>query len=123
MKYLVLIYANPMSRAAWEGFTDAERAEGLRAYADLDAELDATGERIASDRLSDPALTTQVFVREGQITTTDGPLAEAKEFLAGFYLLDCESHERAVEIVAQIPEAHVLPVEIRPVMGLHGTEM
>jgi len=123
MKYLVLIYANPLSRAAWEGFTDAERAEGLAAYAALDAELDATGERIASDRLSDPGLTTQVFVREGQITTTDGPLAEAKEFLAGFYLLDCESHERAVEIAGQIPEAHVLPVEVRPVMGLHGTEM
>ena len=123
MKYLVLIYGNPLSRAAWEGFTDEERAAGLQAYADLDAELDASGERIASDRLADPALTTQVFARDGHLTTTDGPLAETKEFLAGYYLLDCESRERAVEIAARIPEAQVLPVEVRPLMGLYGDEM
>ena len=55
--------------------------------------------------------------------TTDGPFAEAKEQLAGFYLIECHSIERATEIAARIPEAEVGVVEIRPVRTLSGLEM
>ena len=123
MKYVVLIYGNPESRAAWAGMSEEQRAAGLAYYQQLNNDLDASGERIVSERLAFPELTKQVRVRDGAATTTDGPFAEVKEFLAGFYLLDCESEERALEIAARIPEASFGTVEVRPVMGLHGTDV
>jgi hypothetical protein len=80
--------------------------------------LGASGELVASESLGDPDATKQVRIHNGQVMTTDGPFAEVKEQLAGFYLLDCESMERAVEIVPQIPEAPFSIVEIRPVRDL-----
>ncbi len=118
MKYVVLIYGNPESRSAWEGMSDEQRAAGLAYYQRLNDDLDASGERIVSERLAFPELAKRV----GPMAT-DGPFAEAKEFLAGFYLLDCESEERALEIAAKIPEASFGVVEVRPVMGLHGPEL
>ena len=115
MKYLVLIYSNPESRAVWAQLADEDRASGLDAYAALDEELAASGELVVSEALADPARTTRVTVRDGQALTTDGPFAEAKELLAGFYLVDVRTRERAVEIAARIPEAHLGLVELRPV--------
>ncbi|MGW4397142.1 YciI family protein [Amycolatopsis nivea] len=120
MKYLVLIYGNPASRAAWAGMSDEQKAEGLRAYQRFHEELAGTGERIVSERLAAPELTKQVRVRPDGVSTTDGPFAEIKEQLAGFYLLECDSEERALEIAARIPEAPFATIEVRPVMGLTG---
>jgi hypothetical protein len=55
--------------------------------------------------------------------TTDGPFAEAKELLAGFFLVDCDRAERAIEIAARVPEAEYGLVEVRPVLSLGGPEM
>ncbi|WP_219419708.1 YciI family protein [Pseudonocardia nigra] len=118
MKYLILIYGNPVSRQTWAELSDAERSEGLRVYAALDADLAASGELVVSEALADPAQTTRVSVREGRPLTTDGPFAEVKEQLAGFYLVECESSERAVEIAARVPEAEFGLVEVRPVLDL-----
>ncbi|KDN16309.1 YciI family protein [Amycolatopsis rifamycinica] len=118
MKYVVLIYGNPESRQAWEGMSDEQRAAGLASYRQLNDDLDASGERIVSERLAYPELAKRV----GPLAT-DGPFAEAKEFLAGFYLLDCETEERALEIAHRIPEASFGVVEVRPVMGLRGPEL
>ncbi|MFL5796053.1 MAG: YciI family protein [Actinomycetes bacterium] len=123
MKYLILIYSNPASREIWEGFSDDQRAEGYRYYAALTEELAAAGELIVSEALADPSLTTRVTVRDGQTLTSDGPFAETKELLGGFFLLECESHERAVEVAARVPEAELGLVEVRPVLGLGGTEL
>ncbi len=123
MKYLVLIYSNPASRQIWEGFSDDQRAEGYRYYAALTEELAASGELIVSEALADPSLTTRVSVRHGQTLTSDGPFAEAKELLAGFFLLECDSPERAVEIAARIPEAELGLVEVRPILQLGGMEI
>lgn len=123
MKYLILIYSNPASREIWEGFSDDQRAEGYRYYAALTEELAAAGELIVSEALADPSLTTRVSVRDGQTLASDGPFAETKELLGGFFLLECESHERAVEIAARVPEAELGLVEVRPVLGLGGTEL
>jgi hypothetical protein len=123
VKYVVLIYGNPESRRAWEGMSDEQRAAGLALYRQLNDDLDASGERIVSERLAFPELTKRVSVSDGAPMTTDGPFAEAKEFLAGFYLLDCESEERAVEIAGRVPEASFGVVEVRPVMGLHGPDL
>jgi hypothetical protein len=123
VKYLVLIYSNPESRQIWEGFSDDQRAEGYRYYAALTEELAASGELIVSEALADPSLTTRVSVRHGQTLTSDGPFAETKEVLGGFFLLDCESGERAVEIAARVPEAQLGLVEVRPVLELGGAEV
>jgi hypothetical protein len=63
-----------------------------------------------------------VSVRDGQPLVSDGPFAEAKELLAGFILLECESVERALEVAARVPEAALDLVEVRPVLRLGGTE-
>ncbi|MBB5953535.1 hypothetical protein FHS29_000105 [Saccharothrix tamanrassetensis] len=118
MKYLILIYRNPESRAIWDGLPADERASGLAAYAKLDDDLADTGELVVSEALADPSLTKRLVVRDGQAITTDGPFAEAKELLAGFYLVDCDTPERAVEIAWRVPEAPYGLVEVRPVMSL-----
>jgi hypothetical protein len=123
VKYLILIWSNPASRAIWESFSDDQQAEGFRYYAALAEELAASGELIVSEALADPSLTTRVSVREGQTLTSDGPFAEAKELLAGFFLVDCDSAERAVEIAARVPEAELGLVEVRPILSLGGMEM
>ena len=123
MKYLILIYHNPASRAAWEAMPAAQRRAGLALYAAFNEDLIASGEMVVSGALADPSLTRRVEVREGQTLTTDGPYAEAKELLAGFYLVECESMERATELAARVPEAAFDLVEVRPVMGLSGFEI
>jgi hypothetical protein len=123
VKYVILIHSNPASREIWEKLPADQRAQGLAAYAELTEELAASGELIVTEALADPSLTKRVSVREGRTVTSDGPFAEAKEFLAGFYLVECESMERALEIAARVPEADLGLVEVRPVMDLSGFEM
>lgn len=123
MKYLILIYSNPMSREIWEGLSDDQRAVGFKSYAALNDDLRASGEMIVTEALADPSLAKRVTVREGRAMTTDGPYAEAKELLAGFYLIECESMERAIEHAARVPEAQLGLVEVRPVLDLSELEM
>ena len=123
MKYVILIYSNPASREIWESFSPAEQAEGFALYDRLDDDLAASGELIVSEALAHPSQTTRVLVRDGRAITTDGPFAEAKELLAGFYLLECESLERAIEHATRIPEAELGLVEVRPILDLGGLEM
>lgn len=118
MKFLVLIYGNPESRKVWDALSDEQKKEGMSGYAALHEALAARGELVASESLDDPSSTKQVLIRDGLPMTTDGPFAEVKEQLAGFYLLDCDSMDRAVEIVGQIPEAPFSIVEVRPVRDL-----
>ena len=123
MKYLLLIYHNPGTRKIWDAFSEGEQAEGLAAYAALNEELEGSGELIVAEALADPPLAKRVTVRDGQTMTSDGPFAEAKELLAGTYLVDCESIDRAVEIAARIPEASVAEIEVRPVMTYSGLDI
>jgi hypothetical protein len=123
VKYLILIHSNPASRSVWEGLSDAERAEGLRVYAALTKDLAASGELIVTQALADPSQATRVSVSEGRTVTSDGPFAEVKEHLAGFFLIECESRQRAVEHAARVPEAALGLVEVRPVVTYSGLEM
>jgi hypothetical protein len=122
MKYLLLIYLNPQSRAIWEGFTDDQRAAGLQVYAALNEELAGSGELIITERLADPSLT-QLVPQRDTGSSTDGPFAEAKEQIAGFYLVQCDSIDRARQIAARIPETPGGYVEVRPEMDRNGMEM
>jgi hypothetical protein len=123
MKYLIMIQHNPAAKEIWAGFTDEQRAEGWAYYASLREDITESGELIVSEALADPALAKRVSVQDGRALTTDGPFAELKEHLAGFFLVDCDSVERAVEIAARVPEAMFGLVEVRPVMELGGEPM
>jgi hypothetical protein len=118
VKYVILLYSNPSSRDLWAGMSDAERVAGLTVYAELNADLAASGELVGSESLDEPTETTTVTVRDGVAMATDGPFAEVKEHLAGFYVVDVASMDRVLEIVARIPEAAHGVVEVRPARDL-----
>ncbi|MFL6129597.1 MAG: YciI family protein [Mycobacteriales bacterium] len=118
MKYVILIYRNPASRRTWESLSATDRASGLQVYRELNAELAASGEYLASEALAYPQDGRQVWRREDGTISSDGPYAESKEHLAGFYLVDCASRERAAEIAGRVPEAGLGLVEVRPVLDL-----
>ena len=118
MKYLIQIYSNPESRAAWEGFSPEERAEGYAYYRAISEELVSSGELLASEPLADISLAKRVTKTDDGAVASDGPFAETKEMLAGFYLVDCDSEARAVEIAARFPEAEYGLIEVRPTLDM-----
>lgn len=120
MRYILLIYNNP---ATLESFSEAELAEVMSDVETIMAELTASGEWIGGEGLAHPSQSRTVRVRDGVPAITDGPFVEAKEQLAGYCLLDCETRERALEIAARWPDARYAAVELRPLMDRSGTEM
>jgi hypothetical protein len=118
VKYLILIYSN---EAAWSALSDEQRASVGAGHTALTEEFADSGELIVSHGLADPSMGKRVSVHDGQTMTSDGPFAEAKEHLAGFYLIDCESIERAVEYAAKAPDAEFGTVEVRPVLVRNGS--
>ena len=123
LRYLILIYSNPASRALWETLSDEQRVEFGRGHTALGEALAESGELIVSEGLADPSLAKRVSVREGRTLTSDGPFAEVKEHLAGFFLVECDSFERALAVAERVPEAPLGLVEVRPVLDRRGMEM
>jgi hypothetical protein len=123
VKYMILIHSNPQSREIWESFSDAQKGEGYAEYAALGDDLTASGELIVAEALADASLTKTVTVTDGKTIPSDGPFAEAKELLAGFFLIDCDGMDRAVEIAARVPETELGLVEVRPIMDLSGHDV
>jgi len=118
VKFVVLIWSNPESRALWDKIPPEDRIVGLREYAALNEDLDGSGELVTSTALDDPSRSKRVTTRDGQPIVSDGPYAETKEFLAGIYILECESMQRALEVAARIPESALGLVEVRPTRTL-----
>jgi hypothetical protein len=108
MKYLCLVYADEQ---ALEVIDDAECME-------CGQEMEANGHRVAAEALQPVHTATTVRVREGRVSITDGPFAETKEQLAGFYLIDADDLDEALRIAAKIPPARVGSIEVRPVREL-----
>ncbi|HEX6346538.1 YciI family protein [Umezawaea sp.] len=123
MKYLILIHSNPRSRALWETMDDDQRYALGKGHLELTEALAESGELVVSEGLADVELARTVSVRGGETLTSDGPFAEAKEHLAGFYLVDVESYERAVEIAARTPDAATGAVEVRPVLDMSAWDL
>lgn len=131
MRYLLLVYSNPEN---WEhpmflrdpqflALPQEQRDKLTRQADDLYKEITESGELVVGTALADPVNTMTVRVREGVAATTDGPFSEAKEQLAGYFVLDCDSPERAAEIAAKFPDAQFTAVEVRPIMDTSGQEM
>ncbi len=120
MQYLLMIYMDP---AIWESLSEDERNAVYRGHAELIETITESGEMVSTAALADPSHTSTVRVRGAVPAVTDGPYLEAKEFLAGYYLVDCESKERAIELAALIPDAGLTAVEVRPLMNQGGSEI
>jgi hypothetical protein len=120
VKYVLLIYNN---LATYESWSEQERAALFGEVDTIMQELTASGELVGTEALADASQAKTVRVRDGVPAITDGPFAEAKEQLAGYLLVECESLDRAVEIAARWPDARYFAMEVRPVMNTSGTEM
>ncbi|MDH6142130.1 hypothetical protein P3T35_004151 [Kitasatospora sp. GP30] len=119
MQFLISLHINP---AVLDALTDEEKAAIGGGHGAFIVELKESGELITTQALVDPSQAVVVSVVGGQPVVTDGPFLEAKEFLGGFYLVDCENKERAIELAARIPDAAItgLGVEVRQVMFADG---
>ena len=123
MKYLILIQSNERSLAAWEKMTDEQRMDLGRGHMKLNQAMEEAGVHIVSEGLADPSLATWVSVRDGQTIASDGPYAEVKEHLAGFYLIDCADLDEAIGWAAKVPDAANTEVELRPVLDMSGWDL
>ena len=118
MKYLIMIHSNPKSRARWETLSEQERSEFGHGHAALTKSLKASGILRAAEGLPDLSAAKRVSVRDSQVIASDGPFAEVKEYLAGFYLIECDTIDDAIKHAAQVPDAQFGEVEVRPVLDL-----
>lgn len=115
MKFLLLIYNDPSLLGALPDGKADEMMRNCFSHAD---ELRDQGSLQDSMQLEEPETAKTVRIRNGRVTTTDGPFAEVKEMLGGFNLIEAESMEEAVRIAAEFPWANTGCVEIRPVRDI-----
>lgn len=115
MKYLMLIYGDEAAEAA---MSEEELGAVFGAYGAFEGEVGPSGKRLGGEALQPTATATCVRVRGGETTVTDGPFAETKEQLGGFYLMECEDLDEALQWAAKIPGAAHGTVEVRPVLDV-----
>jgi hypothetical protein len=111
MKYLCLVY----------GEEQALQAMDDRHCVAFDDEVRRSGHCIASEALQPAASATTVRVRNGKLSVTDGPFAETKEILAGFYMIEARDLNEAIQIASRIPPAQVGSIEVRPIRPIRET--
>ncbi len=113
MQYMLLIYDE---EDGLQNMSEDERNAFMGDYSAYTQELRSSGAFIAGDALEPVATATTLTVRDGKTLTTDGPFAETKEQLGGYYLIEAESLDVALEWAAKIPSASIGKIEVRPVM-------
>jgi len=112
MQYLLLIYSNEKEMAALK---PAEITSMTAEYTEFTKGIIQAGQFKAGDRLKPTSAATTVRVRNGQTVTTDGPFAETREQLGGYYLVDAKNLDEAIAIAARIPGARIGSIEVRPI--------
>jgi hypothetical protein len=117
MQYMLLIYGD---EAASAGMTDAERGALFGEYGAYTQGLRDSGAFVAGDPLQPTSAATTVQVRDGEQLVTDGPFAETKEQLGGYYIVEAESLDEAIELASKIPSARFGSIEVRPIMSMAG---
>jgi hypothetical protein len=112
MRFILLIYAN---EADWETKSPAEKEAVMRDHAALDADLQKAGKYGVCDALQSTKTATSVRIRNGKMLVTDGPFAETKEQLGGFYVINAQDLDDAIAIAQRIPPAKWGTIEVRPI--------
>jgi hypothetical protein len=120
MRYLLLIYGD---EKRWTTMKPAERNEIMAAYGEFTRELMAAKAMLGGEPLQDTSTATNVRVRGGKTLTTDGPFAETKEQLGGFYMVEAKNLDEAVKWAAKIPAAKHGTIEVRPIAEIHSDEV
>ena len=113
MKYLLMIYGN---REKWESFAPADLSAAIAKQDAFNARYRETGELLGAYGLGDAAQARMIRRVNELPAVTDGPYLETKEYMASFWLLDCDSEERAQQIAADMPFADTDPVELWPIL-------
>ena len=114
MKYMLLIYMSE------DAMNETEREQCYKDSTQLACDLQENGQYLSANPLHPAAMATSVQVREGKRLVTDGPFAETREQLGGYFLVDARDLNAAINIAARIPAARKGTVEIRPVMEIPG---
>ncbi|HET7287993.1 MAG TPA: YciI family protein [Pyrinomonadaceae bacterium] len=114
MKYMLLVYLNE------EALSDTEREHCYVESAQLARDLSDKGNYVSAGPLHPVAMATSVRVRNGKRLVTDGPFAETREQLGGYYLIDAQDLDEAMSIAERVPVAKVGTIEIRPVLEIKG---
>ena len=114
MKYMLLVYLDE------QAMTDSERQECYVKSARLAQEIHSKGQYLDASPLHPVATATSIRVREGNRLVTDGPFAETREQLGGYYLIDAKNLDEAMGVAERIPAARFGTIEIRPVMEISG---
>jgi len=115
MKYILLIYAAESDQA---NVDPKEQAAYMQRYFTFTEDLVKSGKMVAGDPLQGVASATSVKVRDGKTVTTDGPFAETKEQLGGFYIIDADNLDDAIGWAAKLPTAEHGTIEVRPLMNI-----
>ena len=115
MQYLLLIYSDESDKKM---STPGDTAQMMKEYGEFTASITKSGNMRAGDALQPTSTATTVRVREGKTLTTDGPFAETREQLGGYYLIEAKDLDEATKIAARIPTARFGSIEVRPVMEL-----
>lgn len=113
MQYLLLIYE---SEARWAAMKEAERNKIYQEYGELLQDLQRNGKYKGSHQLQPISTATTVRLRNGKKAVTDGPFAETKEQLGGYFLVEAQNLDDALDIAARIPSVRTGSVEVRPVV-------
>jgi hypothetical protein len=114
MKYLLLIYLDE------QALNETERQECYAESTQLARDLKANGHYLGANPLHPTAMATSVRMRDGKRVVTDGPFAETREQLGGYFLIDATDLDAAIAIAARIPMARKGTVEVRPVIDIPG---
>ncbi len=122
MKYVILMHVDP---AVIESLAEDEQQSITTGHQAFMAETTESGEMLSTHALGDPSQSTVIRSVGKKPQVTDGPFAESKEFMGGYYLLDVDSKQRAIELAQRLPDATIdgLALEVRPVMFSAGAEV
>ncbi len=113
MKYLLLIYSQ---ESQWATMSEAEAGAVMQEFHHYTAAIHESGNYRGGDALQPTATATSVRVRDGKTLTTDGPFAETREQLGGFYLVEAKDLDEAIALAARIPSARMGTIEVRPIL-------
>ena len=117
MQYMLLIYEDEQT---WGNMSDGERGQIFQAYGAYTEDMRSKGVFVAGDALQPTSTATTVRERNGDRLVTDGPFAETKEQLGGYYVIEVNSLDDALDWAARIPSAKLGSIEVRPVMDTSG---
>ena len=119
MRYLLALYDNEKQ---WESMPEAQMQQVMGEYGAFTESIQKSGNYVAGEALQPTATATTVRIRDGKRLTTDGPFAETKEQLGGFYLIEAANLDEAIAIASRIPSARMGCVEVRPVVDFGAME-